>query len=53
MKELKQLLINLEINIDINVFFSNIDTNNDGKIDSHEFVSAASAGYFDKMLAKE
>ena len=38
MKELKQLLISLEINIDINLFFAKIDLNNDGKLDLQEFV---------------
>jgi Ca2+-binding EF-hand superfamily protein len=31
---------------------NNVDSNNDGKLDFHEFISAASAGHFDKKLTK-
>ena len=32
---------------------SAVDVNNDGKLDFNEFMSAASAGYFDKKLTQQ
>jgi len=50
---LKTLLESLGNEIDVNSFLNSVDINNDGKLDFHEFISAASAGHFDKKLTKE
>jgi Ca2+-binding EF-hand superfamily protein len=39
--------------IDVNSFLNSVDINNDGKLDFHEFISAASAGHFNTKLTKE
>ena len=51
--ELKALLESLGNDIDVESFLNNVDINNDGKLDFHEFISAASAGHFDKKLTKD
>ena len=51
--ELKVLLSGLGKDVDIGSFLNSVDINNDGKLDFNEFISAASAGHFDKKLTKE
>jgi Ca2+-binding EF-hand superfamily protein len=46
-------LASLGNEIDVNSFLNSVDANNDGKLDFHEFITAASAGHFDKKLSKE
>ena len=46
------LLESLGNEIDVSSFLKNVDSNNDGKLDFHEFISAASSGHFDKKLTK-
>ena len=51
--ELKVLLSGLGKDVDVGSFLNSVDINNDGKLDFNEFISAASAGHFDKKLTKE
>jgi len=51
--ELKVLLATLGNEVDVGSFLNSVDVNNDGKLDFNEFISAASAGHFDKKLTKE
>ena len=51
--ELKVLLSGLGKDVDVSSFLNSVDINNDGKLDFNEFISAASAGHFDKKLTKE
>jgi Ca2+-binding EF-hand superfamily protein len=51
--ELKVLLASLGKDVDVGSFLNSVDINNDGKLDFNEFISAASAGHFDKKLTKE
>ena len=51
--ELKVLLSSLGKDVDVASFLNSVDVNNDGKLDFHEFLTAASAGHFDKKLTKE
>ena len=47
------LLSSLGNEIDVSSFLNSVDSNNDGKLDFHEFITAASSGHFDKKLSKE
>ena len=51
--ELKSLLASLGKDVDVASFLNSVDVNNDGKLDIHEFLTAAGAGHFDKKLTKE
>jgi Ca2+-binding EF-hand superfamily protein len=51
--ELKTLLASLGKDVDVASFLNSVDCNNDGKLDWHEFLTAASAGHFEKKLTKE
>ncbi len=51
--ELKTLLSSLGKDVDVASFLNSVDVNNDGKLDWHEFLNAASAGHFEKKLNKE
>ena len=51
--ELKVLLSGLGKDVDVASFLNSVDVNNDGKLDFHEFLTAAGAGHFDKKLTKE
>jgi len=51
--ELKVLLTGLGKDVDVASFLNSVDVNNDGKLDFHEFLTAASAGHFNKKLTKE
>ena len=51
--ELKVLLAGLGKDVDVGSFLNSVDVNNDGKLDFHEFISAASAGHFEKKLTSE
>ena len=50
-EELKVLLAGLGKDVDVGSFLNSVDVNNDGKLDFNEFISAASAGLFDKKLS--
>ena len=50
---MKVLLASLGKDVDVASFLNSVDMNNDGKLDFNEFISAASAGHFDKKLTKE
>ena len=50
---MKSLLTSLGNDIDVSSFLNSVDVNNDGKLDFHEFITASSAGHFDKKLTKE
>ena len=52
-EELKVLLASLGKDVDVGSFLNSVDVNNDGKLDFNEFISAASAGHFDKKLTSE
>jgi hypothetical protein len=51
--ELKVLLSGLGKDVDVASFLNSVDVNNDGKLDFHEFLTAAGAGHFNKKLTKE
>ena len=51
--ELKTLLSSLGNEVDVSSFLNSVDVNNDGKLDFNEFMTAATAGHFDKKLSKE
>ena len=50
---MKVLLAGLGKDVDVASFLNSVDVNNDGKLDFHEFLTAAGAGHFDKKLTKE
>ena len=50
---MKSLLASLGKDVDVASFLNSVDVNNDGKLDFHEFLTAAGAGHFDKKLTKE
>ena len=50
---MKTLLASLGKDVDVGHFLNSVDVNNDGKLDFNEFISAASAGHFDKKLTKD
>ena len=52
-EELKVLLASLGKDVDVGSFLNSVDINNDGKLDFNEFISAASAGHFNKKLTSE
>ena len=52
-EELKVLLAGLGKDVDVGSFLNSVDVNNDGKLDFNEFISASSAGHFDKKLTKD